>query len=57
MLAEVTATAVAGAVRMLLLELSTSIPIVELVPTTGVAFIVYVLGEGRDRAAPIASDW
>lgn len=52
MLAEVAIMAVAGGLSMLLLELSTTIPIVELVLATGFSFIVYVLGEGRDRAAP-----
>jgi hypothetical protein len=50
--AEVVLMAIAGAVCMMLLELSTSIPIVELVMATGFSFIVYVLSEGRDRAAP-----
>jgi hypothetical protein len=52
MLAEVAIMAVVGGISMLLLELSTTIPIVELVLATGFSFIVYVLGEGRDRAAP-----
>ncbi|MCE7003628.1 hypothetical protein LWC34_12435 [Kibdelosporangium philippinense] len=51
-LAEVAIMAVVGGVSMLLLELSTTIPIVELVLATGFSFIVYVLGQGRDRAAP-----
>lgn len=51
-LAEVAAMTVVGAISMLLLELSTTIPVVELVLATGFSFIVYVLGEGRDRAAP-----
>lgn len=51
-LAEVAVMTAAGTVSMMLLELSTSIPIVELVMATGFSFIVYVLSEGRDRAAP-----
>lgn len=51
-LAEVAAMTGVGAISMLLLELSTTIPVVELVLATGFSFIVYVLGEGRDRAAP-----
>jgi hypothetical protein len=49
---EVALMAAAGVVSMMLLELSTSIPIVELVLATGFSFVVYVLSEGRDRAAP-----
>lgn len=51
-LGEVATMAAVGALSMLLLELSTTIPIVELVLATGFSFIVYVLGEGRHRAAP-----
>jgi hypothetical protein len=41
-----------GVVSMMLLELSTSIPIVELVLSAGFAFILYLWLGGRDRAAP-----
>jgi TctA family transporter len=49
---EVAAMAVVGVASMMLLELSTSVPVVELVMAAGFSFIVYVLSEGRDRAAP-----
>lgn len=49
---EVGAMAAVGVVSMMLLELSTTIPIVELVMASGFSFIVYVLSEGRHRAAP-----
>jgi hypothetical protein len=44
--------AVLGVISMMLLGLSTSIPIVELVMSAGFSFILYLWLGGRDRAAP-----
>jgi hypothetical protein len=44
--------AVVGGVLMQLLNISTSIPIVELVLSAGFAFILYLWADDRDRAAP-----
>jgi hypothetical protein len=47
-----TGMAAAGAVLMQLLNISTSIPIVELILSAGFAFILYLWADDRDRAAP-----
>jgi len=52
MWAEIAVMAGLGIVSMLLLELSTSVPIVELVLSAGFAFILYLWLGGKDRAAP-----
>jgi hypothetical protein len=44
--------AAVGAVMMQLLNLSTSIPIVELVLSAGFSFILYLWADDKDRAAP-----
>jgi hypothetical protein len=44
--------AVVGGVMMQLLTISTSIPIVELVLSSGFSFILYLWADDRDRAAP-----
>ncbi len=52
MWAEIGLMAVLGVISMMLLELSTSIPIVELVLSAGFSFILYLWLGGKDRAAP-----
>ena len=50
--AQIGLMAVLGVLSMMLLELSTTIPIVELVLASGFAFILYMWRGGKDRAAP-----
>jgi hypothetical protein len=52
MWAEIAGMASVGIASMLLLELSTTIPVVELVLSAGFAFILYLWLGGKDRAAP-----